>query len=140
MRGKKAFLSEQCKEIEETTEWETLEISSRKLEIPRENSYKDGHNKRQKLFGPKRSRRYWEEVARIHKTVQKSLNDPDNHDGGFPSSSAGKESTCNAEEPSAISGLGRSPGEGIGYICHNSWAFLVPQTLKNPPAFQETCI
>ena len=32
-RNKKAFLSDQCKEIEE---WERLEISSRKLEIPRE--------------------------------------------------------------------------------------------------------
>ena len=32
---KKAFLSDQCKEIEEI-EWERLEISSRKLEIPRE--------------------------------------------------------------------------------------------------------
>ena len=32
-RDKKAFLSEQWKEIEE---WERLEISSRKLEIPRE--------------------------------------------------------------------------------------------------------
>ena len=32
----KAFLSDQCKEIEETIEWERLEISSRKLEIPRE--------------------------------------------------------------------------------------------------------
>ena len=35
-RGKKAFLSDQCKEIEKTIEWETLEISSRKLETPRE--------------------------------------------------------------------------------------------------------
>ena len=35
-RDKKAFLSSQCKEIEETTEWKRLEISSRKLEIPRE--------------------------------------------------------------------------------------------------------
>ena len=33
-RDKKAFLSDQCKEIE--IEWERLEISSRKLEIPRE--------------------------------------------------------------------------------------------------------
>ena len=33
---KKAFLSDQCKEMEETTEWERLEISSRNLEIPRE--------------------------------------------------------------------------------------------------------
>ena len=35
-RDKKTFLSYQCKEIEETIEWERLEISSRKLEIPRE--------------------------------------------------------------------------------------------------------
>ena len=35
-REKKAFLSGQCKEIEETTEWERLETSSRKVEIPRE--------------------------------------------------------------------------------------------------------
>ena len=35
-RDKKAFLSGQCKEIEETTEWEKLEISSGKLEIPKE--------------------------------------------------------------------------------------------------------
>ena len=35
-RHKKAFLSDQCKEIEETTDWEGLEIASRKLEIPRE--------------------------------------------------------------------------------------------------------
>ena len=36
-RDKKAFLSDQCKEIEEKkTGWERLEISSRKLEISRE--------------------------------------------------------------------------------------------------------
>src|SRR5574342_63882 len=35
-RDKKAFLSDQCKEIEEKIEWERLELSSRKLEIPRE--------------------------------------------------------------------------------------------------------
>ena len=29
-RDKKAFLSDQCKEIEETTEWERLEVSSKK--------------------------------------------------------------------------------------------------------------
>ena len=33
---KKAFLSDQCKEIEENNRRERLEISSRKLEIPRE--------------------------------------------------------------------------------------------------------
>ena len=35
-RDKKAFLSNQCKDIEKTTKQERLEISSRKLEIPRE--------------------------------------------------------------------------------------------------------
>ena len=35
-RDKKAFLSDQCKEIEETIEWERPEISSRKLETPKE--------------------------------------------------------------------------------------------------------
>ena len=33
---KKDFFSNQCKKIEETTEWERLETSSRKSEIPRE--------------------------------------------------------------------------------------------------------
>ena len=35
-RDKKVFFSDQCKEIEETTEWERLGISSRKSEIPKE--------------------------------------------------------------------------------------------------------
>ena len=35
-RDKKAFFSDQCKEMRKTTEWERLEISSRKLEISRE--------------------------------------------------------------------------------------------------------
>ena len=35
-RDKKAFLSDKCKEMEENVEWEGLEISSRKSEIPRE--------------------------------------------------------------------------------------------------------
>ena len=35
-RDKKAFLSDQCKEIEENNRMEKLEIPSRKLEIPRE--------------------------------------------------------------------------------------------------------
>ena len=35
-RDKKPFLNDQCKEIEENNSFERLEISSRKLEIPRE--------------------------------------------------------------------------------------------------------
>ena len=34
---------------------------------------------------------------------------------GFPNSSVGKESTCNAGEPGSIPGSGRSTGEEIGY-------------------------
>ena len=33
---------------------------------------------------------------------------------GFPHSSVGKESACNAEDLGLIPGLERSPGEGIG--------------------------
>jgi len=33
---------------------------------------------------------------------------------GFPGASDGKESACNAGDPSSIPGLGRSPGEGNG--------------------------
>ena len=35
---------------------------------------------------------------------------------GFPDSSAGKESACNAGDPSLIPRPGRSTGEGIGYL------------------------
>ena len=35
-KDKKAFLSHQCKKLEKKIDWEILEISSRKLEIPRE--------------------------------------------------------------------------------------------------------
>ena len=35
-RGKKAFLNDQCKEIKENNRMGRLQISSRKLEIPRE--------------------------------------------------------------------------------------------------------
>ena len=56
----------------------------------------------------------------------------------FPGSSADKESTCNAGDPSSIPGLGSSPEEGIGYPFQYSWAFLVFHTVKNPLAIQET--
>ena len=50
---------------------------------------------------------------------------------GFPDSSVGKESTCNAGDPGLIPGLGRSAGEGIGYPLQYSWASLVAQLVKN---------
>ena len=40
-RDKEAFLNDQCKEIEENNRIEKLEISSRKLEIPREHFMKN---------------------------------------------------------------------------------------------------
>ena len=59
---------------------------------------------------------------------------------GFPGSSAGKESACNAEDPSLIPGSGRSTGEGIGYPLRYSWASLVAQLVKCPPAMWETWV
>ena len=59
---------------------------------------------------------------------------------GFSDSSVGKESACNAGDPSLIPGLGRSPGEGKGYPLQYSWASLVAQLIKNPPAMQETWV
>ena len=53
-------------------------------------------------------------------------------------SSVGKESTFNAGDPGSPPGLGGSLGEGIGYPLQYSWAFLVAQLVKNPPAMQET--
>ena len=59
---------------------------------------------------------------------------------GFPDSSVGKESPCNAEDTSSIPGLGRSAREGIGYPLQYSWAFLVAQLVKNLPAMRETWV
>ena len=57
---------------------------------------------------------------------------------GLPWCSAGKESTCNAGDPGSIPGSGRSSGESKGYPLQYSWASLVAQLVKNPPAMQET--
>ena len=59
---------------------------------------------------------------------------------GFPHSAVGKESACNAGDPSSIPGLGRSPGEGIGYPLQYSLASLVAQLVKNPSAMRETWV
>ena len=59
---------------------------------------------------------------------------------GFPRSSTGKESACNAGEPCFIPGSGRSPGEWIGYSLQKSWVSLVVQRVKNPPAMRETWV
>ena len=54
-----------------------------------------------------------------------------------PGGSAGKEPACHAGDPGSIPGSGRSPGKGIVYPLH-SWASLVAQLVKNPPAMRET--
>ena len=59
---------------------------------------------------------------------------------GFPDSSVGKESACNTGDPSLISGLGRASGEGIGYLLQSSWASLVAQMVRNPPAMRKTWV
>ena len=56
---------------------------------------------------------------------------------GFPDSSIGKESACNAGDPGSVPGSGRSPGEGISYPLQYSWASLVAQLIKNLPAMRE---
>ena len=60
--------------------------------------------------------------------------------GGFPGISNGNELTYNAGDPGLIPGSGRSPGEWIGYPLQYSWAFLVAQLVKNPPAMLETWV
>ena len=56
---------------------------------------------------------------------------------GFPDSSVGKESTCNARDPGLIPGSGRFAGERIGYPLQYSWTSLVAQLVKNLPAMWE---
>ena len=48
---------------------------------------------------------------------------------GFPDNSVGKESACNAGDPGSI-----------GHPLQDSWASLVAQLVKNPPAVQETWV
>ena len=57
---------------------------------------------------------------------------------GFPDSSVGKESACNAEDPGVIPGSGGYAGEEIGYPLQYSWASLVGELVKNPPEMWET--
>ena len=59
---------------------------------------------------------------------------------GFPDSSVGEESTCNAGDPSLIPGSEGSAREWIGYPHQYSWASLVAQLIKIPSAMQETWI
>ena len=59
---------------------------------------------------------------------------------GFSCGSAGKESACNAGDLGSIFGLGRSPGEGKGYLfqysgLENSMDCKVYGVAKSPMPF-----
>ena len=45
-----------------------------------------------------------------------------------------------AEDLGSIPGSRRSSGEGIGYSFQYSWASLMAQMIRNPPAIQETWV
>ena len=57
-RGKKAFLSNQCKEIEENNRMGKIRDLFKKIRYQGNISCKDRLNKGQKWYGPNRSRRY----------------------------------------------------------------------------------
>ena len=64
----------------------------------------------------------------------------DYYSRGFPGGSAVKESACNVEDLSLINGLGRFPGEGMGYLLQYSWASLVAPDSKETACNAETCV
>ena len=55
------------------------------------------------------------EIADLEVPCNFQMSSPLDPSWGFPGSSAGKESTCNAGDPGSIPGSGRFPEEGIGY-------------------------
>ena len=73
-------------------------------------------------------------------TAVMKLKDACSLEEGFPHSSVGKESACNAKDPSLIPRLGRSAGEGVGYPFQYSWASLVAQLVKNLHAMWKTWV
>ena len=80
-RDKKAFFKEQRKEIEEDNRMERLEISSRKLEIPRGTFHaKIGTIKDRNGMDltEEEIKKRWQEYT--EELFKKDLNDPDNHD------------------------------------------------------------
>ena len=62
------------------------------------------------------------------------------HVASFPDISFGKESAYNVRDSGSIARSGRSAGEGISYPLQYSWASLVAQLVKNPPAMWETWV
>ena len=59
---------------------------------------------------------------------------------GFPCGSAGKESACNAGDLGFIPGLGRSPGEGKGYLLQCSGLENPMDSIVHVVAKSRTCL
>ena len=76
-RDKKAF--HQCKETEENNIIGKTRDLFKNISDTNGMSYKDGHNKGQKWYGPSRSRRYSEENYTVE-LYKKDLHDPDDHE------------------------------------------------------------
>ena len=82
-RHKKAFLRDQCKEIEETIEWKRLEISSRKLDITygtfhaKMGTIKDRNG--MDLTDTEDIKKRWQEYT--EELYKKDFHDTTNHDG-----------------------------------------------------------
>ena len=70
----------------------------------------------------------------------RDLPQPGIEPGSPADSSVGKESACNARDPSLIPGSGRSTGDGINYPLHYSWASLVAQMVKHLPAMKKILV
>ena len=80
-RGKKAFLSDQCKEIKENNRMGKIEISSRKLDTKGAFHAKMGTVKNRNSMDLREAEdisKRWQEYTEVYK---KDLYDPDNHDG-----------------------------------------------------------
>ena len=73
-RDKKTFFSDQCKEVEQNNRMGKSRELFKKIRYQGNISCKDGLDKGQRWYGPNRSRRYSEEVARIHRrAIQKKI-------------------------------------------------------------------
>ena len=81
-RDKKAFLSDQCKEIEESNRMGKTRSLQENQRYQGNISCKDGLDKRQKWYGPNKAedtKKRWQEYT--EELYKKDLHDPDNHDG-----------------------------------------------------------
>ena len=82
-RDKKAFLSNQCKELEENNRMGKTRNLFKKIRDTKGTFHaKMGTIKdRNVSYRPNRNKRYQEEVARIQRLYKNYLHNPDNHDG-----------------------------------------------------------